>query len=327
MTAGVLDRALDWAVVPGFTSLGHRLRSRDWQPAPDLSGHRMLVTGASSGLGAATCELLAAAGAEVNMLVRDLEKGERVRAGIAQRTDGASLRLWRCDVSDLSSVRSFAAAFMSDGLALDALVNNAGVMPGERTRSADGFELGFATNVLGPFLLTELLLAALRRASAARVVNVSSGGMYTAKLDADDPQLAKREYNPSRFYAHTKRCEVILTELWQEREGDGVSFHSTHPGWADTPGVQESLPGFRRVMKPLLRDEGQGADTIAWLCWATEPLERPGRFWHDRAPRPTHRVPWTRESASDRERLWNECARLVRAAPETTADGKTKEEG
>ena len=308
---GVLDRAMDWAVVPGFTSLGYRARSRSWADAPDLSDRHFLVTGASSGLGAATCELLAEAGASVHMLVRNRKKGEDVRATIGERHADASLRLWECDVSDLDSVRSFAATFLADGPPLAALVNNAGVMPPERRHSADGLELAFATNVAGPFLLTGLLLPALRAGAPARVVSVSSGGMYSAKLDAVDVQLQRRDYNPPRFYAHTKRCEVILTELWQERAGDGVSFHSTHPGWADTPGVQESLPGFRRLMGPLLRDERQGADTIAWLCWAPEPVASPGRFWHDRAPRATHKVPWTRETAADRERLWSECARLT----------------
>ena len=249
MSAGPIDRLLDWAVVPGFAATGYRLRSRGWEAAPDLAGRRVLVTGASSGLGAAACELLAEAGAEVHMLVRNRSKGEDVRAGIGERVGDARLRLWECDVSALDSVRAFAAAFLAEGLPLAALVNNAGVMPPERTNSADGFELGFATNVLGPFLLTGLLLPALRAAAPSRVVNVSSGGMYSAKLDAHDPQLERRDYNPPRFYAHAKRCEVILAELWQERlAGTGVTAHSMHPGWADTPGVQDSLPGFHRLM-------------------------------------------------------------------------------
>lgn len=311
MTAGPIDRLLDWAVVPGFAATGYRLRSRGWEAAPDLAGGRVLVTGASSGLGAAACELLAQAGAEVHMLVRNRSKGEDVRAGIGERVGEARLRLWECDVSALDSVRAFATAFLAEGLPLAALVNNAGVMPPERTNSADGFELGFATNVLGPFLLTGLLLPALRAGAPSRVVNVSSGGMYSAKLDADDLQLERRDYNPPRFYAHAKRCEVILAELWQERlAGTGVTAHSMHPGWADTPGVQDSLPGFHRLMGPLLRDERQGADTMAWLCWAPEPQARPGHFWHDRAVRATHKVPWTRESAEARERMWAECVRL-----------------
>ena len=311
MARAALDKLMDATVLPGFSSLGYRARRSGWTETPDLTQHSVLVTGASSGLGAATCELLAGSGAEVHMLVRDLEKGEAVRTAIAERTGSERVRLLRCDVSDLGSVRELAAAFVAEGHALTALVNNAGVMPPERSRSADGLELGFATNVAGPFLLTALLLPALRRRSPSRVVNVSSGGMYTAKLDPDDVQLERRAYDPARFYAHTKRCEVLLTELWQARlAGTGVTAHSMHPGWADTPGIRESLPGFRRVMAPLLRDARQGADTIAWLCWAPEPLAEPGRFWQDRAVRPTYKRRSTRERGEDRERLWDECVRL-----------------
>ena len=311
MTAGLLDRALDWTVVPGFTSVGYRVRSGDWDETPDLGGLSALVTGASSGLGAATCETLATSGARVEMLVRDPAKGEDVRARIAEQTGSDRLRLWECDVSSLESVREFATRFRREAGPLSALVNNAGVMPPERRHSADGLELGFATNVLGPFLLTGLLLPALGAGAPSRVVNVSSGGMYTAKLDAADLQLVHRDYDPPRFYAHAKRCEVVLTELWQERlAGTGVTAHSMHPGWADTPGIQDSLPGFRRVMRPLLRDERQGADTIAWLCWAPEPARRPGLFWHDRAPRATHKAPGTRESGEDRRLLWESCMEL-----------------
>jgi NAD(P)-dependent dehydrogenase (short-subunit alcohol dehydrogenase family) len=184
-------------------------------------------------------------------------------------------------------------------------------MPPERTRTDEGFELGFATNVLGPFLLTGLLLESLRRGAPSRIINVSSGGMYTQRLHADDLQLDRRDYDPPAFYAHAKRCQVILTELWAERlQGSAVGVHSMHPGWADTPGVQTSLPRFRKLMRPLLRDSDQAADTIVWLAAAPEPAERSGLFWHDRAPRPTHRVPWTRESDADRRRLWDECVRL-----------------
>jgi hypothetical protein len=89
-----------------------------------------------------------------------------------------------------------------------------------------------------------------------------------------------------------------------------------HPGWADTPGVQTSLPRFRKLMRPLLRDADQAADTIFWLASAAEPATRSGLFWHDREPRPLHRVPWTRETPADRERLWAECERLTRSGTE-----------
>jgi NAD(P)-dependent dehydrogenase (short-subunit alcohol dehydrogenase family) len=311
MLPRALDTLLDRTVVPGFTSLGYRLRSGGFAPAPDLTAREFLVTGASSGLGAAACQLLAEAGGTVHMVVRDPAKGDQVRAGIAAHAGRGELRVWECDVARPGSVREFAASFIAEAGELDALVNNAGVMAAERSHTPEGVELTFATNVAGPFLLTALLLPALR-ARRGRVVNVSSGGMYFTRLHGEDLQLERREFDPSRFYSHTKRCEVVLTELWQERlAGSGVTAHSVHPGWADTPGVQDSLPTFRKVLRPLLRDERQGADTIAWLCWADEPIAEPGRFWHDRRPRPTHRLSRTRESEADRRRLWEECERLA----------------
>ena len=114
------------------------------------------------------------------------------------------------------------------------------------------------------------------------------------------------------MYARTKRAQVILTELWAKRlAGTGVVVHAMHPGWVDTPGVASSLPRFHRLTGPLLRSPEQGADTIVWLGAAAEPGESSGGFWHDRRRRPTHRVPWTRETPEDRERLWRECERLT----------------
>jgi NAD(P)-dependent dehydrogenase (short-subunit alcohol dehydrogenase family) len=311
MKTGRLDRALDWAVLPGYSSIGYRIRSRGFDPvAPQaLAGRAVLITGASAGLGEATCELAARWGAEVHMLVRNPEKGEAARARVAERT-GAEPRIWTANVSSLESIRGFVASFVTEVPALAGLVNNAGVLPPRRERTGEGFELTFATNALGPFLLTALLQPALQAAESARVVNVSSGGMYTARLDANDLQLDGRDFDGTAFYAHTKRIEVILTELWQEHAGNGVSFHSMHPGWADTPGVKASLPTFQRFLRPVLRNAEQGADTIAWLLAAPEPARHPGCFWHDRRRRPTHRLARTRETAAERERLWAELTRL-----------------
>ena len=192
------------------------------------------------------------------------------------------------------------------------LVNNAGVLPSQRTRSRDGFELTFAVNVLGPFVLTELLLGPLRRAGGARVINVSSGGMYTARLDVEDLQLERREFDGAKFYAHSKRAEVALTEAWaQQPQADGITFLSMHPGWADTPGVSSSLPRFHRVMRPLLRDAHQGADTIVWLATSPE-VDGVGDFLA-RPPAPADSPPpRTRASPrEERELLWEECARLA----------------
>lgn len=312
MVSAIIDRALDWTVLPGYSRIGYSIRRRSWpRRSARLDGWGVMITGASSGIGAAATEQLVRAGATVHMVVRKRDKGEEARARISERTGSDRVHLQICDVSSLAAVRKFATRFITDNPELHVLVNNAGAMPPERTRTAEGFELSFATNVLGPFLLTALLLPALRAGAPSRVINVSSGGMYTARLDADDLQLTSRDYDPAAFYAHTKRCEVILTELWAEHlRRSGISVHSVHPGWADTPGVQSSLPRFHKLMRPLLRDADQGADSIVWLAGGPEPAEGSGRFWHDREPRPTHRLPWTRESETDRRRLWDECVRL-----------------
>ena len=116
--------------------------------------------------------------------------------------------------------------------------------------------------------------------------------MYTQKLRVDDLQSERGEFDGPKVYARTKRAEVILTELWAEQlAGTGVVVHAMHPGWADTPGVRSSLPRFYKVTRPLLRTPAQGADTIVWLGAAAEPGRSSGRFWHDRRPRPTHRLP------------------------------------
>ena len=310
----LLDTILDRTVVAGYASAGYRIRRHMWD-ADDLrsmDGKTVLVTGATSGLGLAAADGFARLGARVRLLARSEERGERARAAVVEATGNRDVRACLCDVSDLRDVRAFAARFTADEPRLDVLVNNAGVLPPERALSADGNELALATNVLGPFLLTNLLIPLLMESAPARVIIVSSGGMYTQGLDVEDLQSTGEKFDGPTVYARTKRAQVILTELWAKRlAGTGVVAHAMHPGWVDTPGVASSLPRFHRLTGPLLRSPEQGADTIVWLGAAVEPGESSGGFWHDRRQRPTHRVPWTREAPEDRERLWHECERLT----------------
>jgi dehydrogenase/reductase SDR family protein 12 len=323
MTSHLLDRGLDVAVLPGYSRLGFALRGLDHESAiaGDLSGRTALVTGGSSGIGEAACEGLLAAGATVHLLGRDEERTAQAVSRVESRVADAPGRLVPelCDISDPDGVRQFADAFRERVQALDVLVNNAGVLTRRRERTASGLELTFATNVLGPFLLTELLLPALRAAAPSRVITVSSGGMYTARLDADDPQLDRGEFDGPNFYAHSKRAEVVLNGLWSQRHAaEGVAFHAMHPGWADTGGLRASLPRFHRLMRPLLRDAHQAADTIVWLATAQALEPATGGFWHDRAPRPEHRLPRTRETGAERKRFWAYCERLSKLAGQPT---------
>ena len=301
-----LDTAMDRSLVLGYTSIGLRVRRAlpGWpaDPRPGaLAGKDVLVTGASSGLGIATVEGLAALGATVHLVVRDEAKGGRVRDEIAARQSGARLRVWRCDVGDLDDVRRFAADVGSELPSIHAVVHNAGVMPPERTESAQGHELSMAVHLLGPVVMTEALRPQL---AGGRVVLVSSGGLYSQTLRADDPGYLKGDYSPTTAYARSKRMQVELLPLLADRWSlAGIHASAMHPGWADTPGVQESLPRFRAITRPVLRDDAQGADTSVWLV-GTEPAPPTGRFWHDRRARPIDILPSTRASQDARSSAW-----------------------
>ncbi len=189
------------------------------------------------------------------------------------------------------------------------LIHNAGALSPRRTVAPDGTEATVASQVVGPFLLTCLLLDRLRESAPARVITMSSGGMYTAPVTVEHLQMNEASYNGSKQYALAKRAQVTLAEMWAQRVGPigGVVFHSMHPGWADTPGVRASLPTFRRVLGPLLRDPAAGADTMVWLAADDgEPLASTGGFWLDRQVRPIHRLRTTRRSDTPERRaeLW-----------------------
>jgi dehydrogenase/reductase SDR family protein 12 len=307
-----LDKAADAAVIPGYTRIGHALRRGGWDPLPEgaLEGKTVVVTGATSGIGAAAAARMAGVGATVVIVGRNPEKAEATRDRIAAGSrHGGGAEVEIADLSLMEQVRGVADRLLGRER-IDVLVNNAGVLLPERRVTAEGIEATLATNLLGHFLLTNLLIPRLVESAPARIVNVSSGGMYTARISVSDLQNGD-DYDGRMAYARTKRGQVILTEMWAERlSGSGVVVHAMHPGWADTPGVEAGIPLFQKVMSPLLRNAEQGADTIVWLTAADEPAQTTGLFWHDREPRPTHRVARTRETPEQRERLWRALADL-----------------
>jgi len=285
----LIDGAMDRALVVGYTRIGSGLRRRWWpaDPAPDsLAGKNVLVTGATAGIGLAMARAFAGLGATVHLLGRNADKVRRRVAEISDEIPGADVVGEVCDVSDLEAVANWCADFAGRVPALNGLVHNAGLMPKERIVTREGHEVQLATHILGPHLITELLLPLLRAAHGASVVFVSSGGMYSTPLVIDDLE-SSHEYNGVRSYARTKRMQVVLADSWARRlAGTDIRVESMHPGWVDTPGVAEYLPRFRIITKPLLREVADGADTAVWLV-ATRPPSAPGHFWHDRAQRPT----------------------------------------
>lgn len=314
--ASAADLVLDRTIAPGYSRLGLVLRRRlpGWPADPGrLADRTVAITGPTSGIGEAAAEALAALGARVLLLARSPERAGATRRRIVDAVPGAALEVVACDVSSLASVREAAAAIREHG-PLDALLHNAGVMPPERTTTGEGLELAFATNVAGPFLLTALLADHLASDRPGRVVTMSSGGMYAQRLDVDDLQHERGRWSPPRVYARDKRAQVVLNELWAARlRPDGVVCHALHPGWADTPGVQDALPGFHRLTGRFLRTPAEGADTLVWLAAAEEPGRSTGSFWHDRRRRPTHLVRRTRETTEERRALWRRVAALAGA--------------
>src|SRR5690348_13423299 len=243
--AAALDWVMDKSLVLGYSKVGPALRRRWWPADPEpgaLAGRHVLVTGASGGLGLAAARGLARLGAAVHLTGRDAARLERARTSLLSEQPLAHVRVHVADVSDLAATAEFARGFVAEVPQLHAVVHNAGVMPPQRTTTSEGHELTLATHVLGPHGLTYGLRDAL---AGGRVVVVTSGGAYGQRLVVDDPEYSRGDYSGVTAYARTKRMQLVLSELWaRDLAPDGITVHSMHPGWADTPGVTESLPRF-----------------------------------------------------------------------------------
>jgi NAD(P)-dependent dehydrogenase (short-subunit alcohol dehydrogenase family) len=318
----ILGRVLDATIVLSFDRSGYRRHARGFDEgelAPSLDGLTSVVTGANSGIGFATAKALAARGAATILACRARERGEAAAESIRQAHPGALAACEVLDVSDLDSVHDFAQRCAPRRI--DRLIHNAGVLPAAREHTKQGLELTWACHVVGPLLLTFLLLPSLRRSPDARVVFVSSGGMYPVRLsfeELDDALGSARAFDGVDAYARTKRAQVILAELLAAHfGGTGPRVYAMHPGWADTAAVRTSLPRFYKATRKRLRSPEQGADSIVWLSAKAEAPEPAGGFFFDRKARRTHLLPWTREPPDARRRLWALCFEKARlAAPD-----------
>ncbi|XVF64311.1 hypothetical protein PTKIN_Ptkin09bG0158800 [Pterospermum kingtungense] len=275
-----------------FTRNGFLEHSKKFQPEDmqiRIDGKNCIVTGANSGIGFATAEGLASCGATVYMVCRNKERGEAALSKIQSSTGNPNVHLEICDLSSISEIKSFASRFFSKDVPVHVLVNNAGLIEHKRVTTSEGYELNFAVNVLGPYATTELMLPFLEKAAPdARVITVSSGGMYTSPLTSD-LQFSDGKFDGVEQYARNKRIQVALTEKWAEMyKNKGIGFYAMHPGWAETPGVARSLPGFNKWLSGNLRTSEEGADTVVWL--ALQPKEKlvSGGFYFDRGEARKH---------------------------------------
>ena len=319
MLRRVVDAVLETSVVGSFTKVGYEARRRmyDWPDLAsfDMSGKTVVITGGNSGLGLVTAKALTRTGASVRIVARNAERG----AAAVEELDaigGAPAGHYVADLSSLGDVRRLASEIRERESRLDVLVHNAGALLAERKESVDGHEMTFATMVLGPFLLTSELLPVLRTTpGGSRVLWIASGGMYTQSLDVDALEMDADDYSGTTAYARAKRAQVVLAGEWGKRlREDRIAVHAMHPGWADTPGLETGLPGFRTLLGPILRSPEEGADTIVWLAAAEEPGLVTGKFWLDRAPRSTTKLVPSGATFEERDALWSLCERLTGVA-------------
>lgn len=224
-----------------------------------------VITGTTHGIGRVTCRELARAGKTVVMLCRDVTAASAVRNEVRRHAPGARVEVVRCDLASLASVREAAAAVRRDYPRLGLLVNNAGMVSTRRRASVDGFELTFATNHLGPFLLTALLSDHLER--TARIVMVASRIHYRGRLDLAAVTDAHARYEATAAYAQSKLANVMHTfALARRMAGSGISVNCLHPGVVTT----NLLPRWLRLIKPLITrdmfDAERGARTSLFLA-------------------------------------------------------------
>ncbi len=276
-----------------FSALGHGRRVAA-RPAPpfDFTGQRWCVTGASGGIGRAIVLGALRAGAEVHALARDPAKLEALRRDAG--ADGHRLHAFRVDLADVGETTAWAERAPR----FDVLLHNVGVMLHGHALTAEGLETSFATNLLVPFAMTRALRDGGALDAGSLVISVSSGGAYGAKLDLGSLEAADAaRHDGFMAYAQHKRAQIELTRAWNA-DPEGPRAHVMHPGWVDTEGVRSALPGFRRVLRRVLRTGEQGADTALWLA-ATRPEPSPeGGVWLDRHRDTEHACAMTRGGAS-----------------------------
>ena len=288
---------------------------------PDMQGKTVVVTGGNSGIGFETAAALAAMGARVLVTARNADKGRAAVAALAQRLGGeGQLQLVVFDLADLSSVRRGAAEILETAPRLDVLVNNAGAVLSERAETVDGLEATFATNHLGPFLLTNLLLARITESAPSRIVNVASIAHASARkgIPFDDLQSV-RHYAGMRVYGQSKLANILFTlELARRLEGSGVTANSLHPGTVRTGyGADGDARGLLalgiKIAGPFFLSPAKGARTSIYLASSPEVAGVSGEYFVKCRPKEPRR--WAQDPDAAR-RLWQVSEELVGLAPQ-----------
>lgn len=277
-----------------------------------MKGKIALVTGFTAGIGKVTARELARKGATVVAVARDAARGQAAVEEIRGETGNGDVHLLTGDLSSQADVRRLAAEFRQKYDRLHVLVNNAGAVLAERKVTADGVEATFATNHLGYFLLTDLLLDVIKASAPARIVSVASELHRSAKLDFDDLQYERRPYGSMEVYGASKLANVLWSaELARRLEGTGVTANSLHPG-VIASNFGQTGPGWMRfglkLVRPFLITSEKGAETSLYLATSPEVEKVTGKYFDKKKERaPGERA---RDAEAGR-RLWAASEALV----------------
>jgi NAD(P)-dependent dehydrogenase (short-subunit alcohol dehydrogenase family) len=257
-----------------------------------MDGKTVVITGGNSGVGKATAEALAAAGASTVITARSESRGRQAQADIRRASGSDRVDLVLFDLADLESVRQGAAQLLDRYEQIHVLVNNAGLVLSERSETKDGFEATFGINHLGPFYLTRLLTDRLVASSPARVVNVASTAHRSARrgVGFDDLQSEKR-YSGMNAYSRSKLANILFTnELARRLSGTGVTANSVHPGTVASGFARDDdAKGFLafgiKVIKPFILTPQKGARTSVYVASSPEVADVTGRYFVKCRPR------------------------------------------
>ena len=267
-----------------------------------MDGRTALVTGAASGIGAATSIGLARVGLSVVLVVRNAGRGEQAMRDIRASVPDAKLDVLDCDLASQSSIRDAVGRFLTDHDRLDILVNAAGVFVKERKLTADGIELTFATNYLAYFLLTHELLPLLQSSAPARVVNLASK-YGRSKIDFEDLQKLRTRYSYLKSTPQTMLARVLFTqELALRLDGTGVVVNAVHPGLVAHTGLLKDTRGpFKWVTDTFGSTPEKGADTVLWLATDPQTATVSGKLF---TKRKEIKTPGQGSDLTARKRLW-----------------------
>jgi len=278
-----------------------------------MEGRTVVITGPTSGIGREIARGLAQLGATLVLGCRDASAGRRLAGELGIAAGHSAADVIPVDLARRESVQEFARQVLRAHARLDVLINNAGVSRGSQpwSRSADGIELTFGTNVIGYFLTSTLLLARLRQSAPSRIVNVAS--TFASDLDLDDLQFQRRPWDSMKAYAQSKACDRLLTwALARRLSGSGVTANAMAPGLIVDTGLYRNAPS--EVMTRLRERGGgrtpvDGADTAVWLASSPDVQGVTGVFFENRKE-----IPCSFRNRDAEERLWSICESMVREA-------------